>query len=150
MTRDLGNIMSVFQGSNGEATTALYNDLRLLGSAGYVALELFRAQKSSSRAKAYRGSSKGKAYDTKQWAMDNLTTALATLGTLPWGWKFDPTQSFHNWVLYVDLAAGNQVSFHTAERGHGPDYAGEWDGVRNMGPQRICCFVAGLCAQVPA
>jgi hypothetical protein len=144
MTRDLGNVLSVFEGSSGDATMALYGELRALGLAGAVAIELFRAQKSSSRAKVYRGGGfKGKAYDRKQWAMDNLSKALAELGSLPWGWKLDPAQAFHNWVLYVDLPNG-QVSFHTAMRGHGPDYPGEWDGVKNMSAARVCRFVADL------
>lgn len=73
--------------------------------------------------------------------MDNLCRHLAELGELGWGWKQDPAQEFHNWVLYVDLPNG-QVSFHTAARGEGPDYAGDWDRVRDMSPTRICRFVA--------
>lgn len=146
MTRDLANVLSVFEGSSGDATIALYNELRELGASGAVAIELFRAQKSSSRAKVYRRSGfKGKAYDKKQWAMDNLARALTEFGALPWGWKIDPTQAFHNWVLYVDLPNG-QVSFHTAARGAGPDYAGDWDGVKNMSPTRVCRFIADLFA----
>ena len=150
MTRDLANILAVFEGSRGEATIALYNELRTMGSAGIVGLELFRAQKASSRAKVYRGGGyRGKAYDKKQWAMGNLCKALSELGALPWGWKQDPAQDFHNWVLYVDLPNG-QVSFHTAERGDGPDYSGGWDGIKNMSPTRICRFIADLFARVPA
>jgi hypothetical protein len=150
MRRDLANILTVFEGSNGDATVALYNELRALGAAGVVGLELFRVQKSSSRAKVYRGGGyRGKAYDKKQWAMDNLCKALAELGTLAWGWKVDPAQEFHRWVLYVDLPNG-QVSFHTAARGEGPDYGGDWDGVKNMSPERICRFVADLFARASA
>ncbi len=150
MRRDLANILTVFEGSNGEATIALYNDLRALGASGVVALELFRVQKSSSRAKVYRGGGfRGKAYDKKQWAMTNLAIALAELGTLQWGWNQDPNQEFHNWVLYVDLPNG-QVSFHSAERGEGQIYRGEWDGIKNMSATRICRYCADLFAQVPA
>jgi hypothetical protein len=155
MTRDLANILSVFEGSSGEATTALYDDLRQLGAAGAVAVELFRAQKSSSRAKVYRGGGyKGKAYDRKQWAMTNLAIALAELSfderkRLAWGWQQDPKQQYHSWVLYVDLPNG-QVSFHTAERGEGPIYRGDWDGIKDMSATRICRFIADLFAQVPA
>jgi len=150
MTRDLANILAVFEGSSGEATTALYNELRTMGSAGIVGLELFRAQKASSRAKVYRGGGyRGKAYDKKQWAMTNLAVALAEYGELSWGWKQDPSQDFHTWVLYVDLPNG-QVSFHTADRGEGQIYPGEWDGVKNISPTRICRFVADLFARVPA
>jgi hypothetical protein len=92
---------------------------------------------------------RGQAYDKKQWAMDNLCRHLAALGELTWGWKKDPAQEYHNWVLYVDLPNG-QVSFHTAQRGEGPDYAGDWDGIKNMSPQRICSFVASVFARVAA
>lgn len=147
MKRDLHNILSVFEGSDGAGTLALYDDLRTLGPAGVVAIELFRAQKSSTRAKAYRGGGfKGKAYGRKQWAMDNLTKVLAE-GSMRWGWKLDPAQEFHNWVLYVDLPNG-QVSFHAAARGDGPDYPGDWDRVKNMSPSRVCRFIADLFAQV--
>jgi hypothetical protein len=147
--RDFANILAIFNGSSGEATTALYNDLFSLGAAGHVAIELFRAQKASTRAKVYRRGFKGKAYDKKQWAMNNLAMALAEYNELRWGWKQDPAQEFHNWVLYVDLPNG-QVSFHAADRGEGQIYPGEWDGVKNMSPARICRFIADLFAQVPA
>ncbi|WP_025036118.1 hypothetical protein [Bradyrhizobium sp. DOA9] len=145
--RDLANILAIYEGSNGDATIALYNDLRELGVAGVVGLELFRAQKASARAKVYRGGGfRGRAYDKKQWAMDNLCRALAEVGSLRWGWKIDPAQEFHRWVLYVDLPNG-QVSFHTSSRGEGPDYPGDWDGARNISPQRICRYCADLFQQ---
>src|SRR4051812_47642312 len=106
MTRDLANILSVFEGSSGEATIKLFEELRALGDMGLVAVELFRAQKSSSRAKVYRGGGfKGKAYDKKEWALGNLVKALTEqpfdeATALRWGWKQDPAQEFHNWVLY--------------------------------------------------
>lgn len=150
MTRDLGTVLSIFQGSDAQATIALYEDLKTLGAAGLIAMELFRAQKASARAKVYRGGGfRGKAYDKKEWAMNNLARALAAHGELYWGWKQDPAQEFHNWVLYVDLPNG-QVSFHAAARGDGPDYAGDWDGIKNMSPTRICRFVADVFSRVPA
>lgn len=149
MKRDLGNILSIFQGSDAHATIALYDDLKTFGSAGLVAMELFRAQKASTRAKVYRRGFKGKAYEKKEWAMNNLAAALAAHGEMRWGWKEDPAQEFHKWVLYVDLPNG-QVSFHAAASGEGPIYPGDWDGIRNMSPTRICRFVADLFARVPA
>lgn len=144
MTRDLANVLSVFEGSDASATIALYEDLLALGASGAVAIELFRAQKASSRAKVYRGGGfKGKAYDKKQWALNNLAKALAEHGGIVSGWKQDPRQEFHNWVFYVDLPNG-QVSFHSALRGEGQIYAGDWDGVKNMSPSRICRFIADL------
>jgi hypothetical protein len=151
MTRDLGNILSVFEGSDAHVTIALYEDLRAIGGMGLVGMELFRAQKSSSRAKVYRGGGfRGKAYDKKQWAMGNLCQALAaSSGALRWGWKIDEAADFHKWVLYVDLPNG-QVSFHTGERGEGPDYPSDWDGVKNASVTRICRFIADLFANANA
>jgi hypothetical protein len=144
--RDLANILSIFEGSDARATIALYEDLQALGDTGHIGVELFRAQKASSRAKVYRGGGfKGKAYDKKQWAMNNLAQSLATHNGFSWGWKQDPAQEFHNWVLYVDLPTG-QVSFHAATRGEGQIYPGDWDGVKNMSPTRICRFIADLFA----
>ena len=44
-----------------------------------------------------------------------------------------------------DLPTG-QVSFHTAARGGGPEYAGDWDGVRDVAPMRIARWIAGVLA----
>lgn len=142
-------IMQVYAGSNGEATKALYARLEPLGPAGAVAVNLFRAHKASARAKVYRGGGhRGRAYDKKQWSLDNVAEILAehagALGIV-WGWKVDPLQSFHRWVIYVDLPTG-QVSFHAAARGEGPDYQGEWDGSREQGPTRICRYVQAVLA----
>ena len=49
------NIHAIYEGSNGDATRALYEHLQTLGPAGVIALNLFRAQKCSTRAKLYRG-----------------------------------------------------------------------------------------------
>lgn len=151
MTQSLAHVMTVYRGSDGEATKALYAQLERAGPLGVLALNLFRAQKNSERAKEYRGgnsqgSYRGQAYDRKAWAMENLTRELASwTGVAPiiWGWGEDAAQEFHRWVLYVELPNG-QVSFHTGTRGKGPDYTGKWDGIRNASPQRICAF----CAQV--
>ncbi len=143
----LVEIMQVYAASDGEATKALYARLEALGYAGHVAVNLFRACKCSERAKVYRGGGyRGAAYDRKQWAMSNLDKALAEHGAalrIVWGWATDPTQAFHNQVLYVELPTG-QVSFHTAERGSGPDYAGVWDGARSQAPTRICRWIVWL------
>jgi hypothetical protein len=136
----------IYLASDGEATKALYARLGELGPVGAVALNLFRAQKCSARAKVYRGGIAGKgryrdmAYDRKQWSMGNLVQVLgrhaAELG-IRWGWKIDPEQSYHRWVLYVDLPTG-QVSFHSEQRGAGPDYPADWDGIRDVCAGRIC------------
>lgn len=151
----LGDVTRIYEGSDGAATLRLFAQLEALGPAGVVALNLFRAQKASSRAKVYRGglpgrgSYRGMAYDRKQWALGNLASVLETHGSalrMTWGWKEDPEQSVHQWVLYADLPTG-QVSFHSAGRGLGPEYAGEWDGVRDVAAARILAWIACLLAE---
>lgn len=132
------NPHEIYCGSNGDATKALYRELSAVGPAGAIATNLFRACKCSERAKKYRGgirckgSYRAMAYDRKQWSIGNLCQALQShaeaLGIV-WGWKVDPEQGRHRWVLYVDLPTG-QASFHGETRGAGPDYGGEWDGKR--------------------
>ncbi len=132
----------IYATSDGELTQRYYAALSARGLIGFVAMNLFRAQKCSTRAKLYRGGGyKGEAYERKNWSMGNLAHALALnaaqLG-IPFGWKEDPAQAFHKWVLYIDLPTG-QVSFHAAPRGEGPDYPGEWDGAR-LSDTRILAF----------
>lgn len=145
-------LLSVYEGSDGEATKALYDSLRQLGPAGLVALDLFRAQKASARAKVYRGGERGRgsyrsmAYEKKGWALDNLCKVLAahanTLG-IAWGWGEDAQQPVHRHVLYVETPVG-QVSFHSAWRGDGPNFPGVWDGARGTAPARICRWATEL------
>jgi hypothetical protein len=150
----LAEVLSVYRGSDGDKTRALYGRLETLGPDGALAVNLFRAQKASERAKVYRGgvagrgSYSGMAYDRKQWATDNLCAALAGAG-LGWGWGVDSKQPVHRHVLYVDLPTG-QISFHAAARGIGPDYPGEWDGVPGQSADRILRWCARLLAQAPA
>lgn len=145
----LADVAAIYEGSNGDATKAMYERLTALGPVGVVAVNLFRAQKTSSRAKVYRGRRfKGAAYDTKQWSMSNLARSLTehaeSLG-VAWGWQEDPEQAFHKIVLYIDIPTG-QVSFHTDVRGVGPDYHGRWDGIRGVGASRIIAWCARLLA----
>lgn len=146
----LHEVMCVYMGSDGAKTRELYRRLERVGPQGTIAVELLRAQKSSERAKVYRGAYKGKSYDKKQWAMNNLVRVLevhaADFG-ITWGWGIDEAQPFHKQVLYVDLPDCGQVSFHTAERGSGPDYPGQWDGVRNASPGRVCRYAANISAK---
>jgi hypothetical protein len=148
----LARVATVYQGSDGDATKALYDDLTKMGPLGFIATNLFRAQKSSSRAKVYRGGVRGKgsyrgmAYDRKQWAMDNLARALSEHANgcgLTWGWGADRDQAKHNIILYIELPTG-QVSFHTEARGSGPEFPGRWDGARGQSPDRIIRFCARL------
>ena len=144
------SVMEIYLGSDGAATQELYASLQKLGPAGLVAVNLFRAQKCSERAKVYRGRGyRDEAYERKQWSMLNLCEVLTQHASellISWGWKQDPAQEFHNWVLYVDLpsccgGASRQVSFHTSSRGKGPDYLGEWDGVTGICAQRVVSWV---------
>lgn len=137
--------LQIFEASNGEATTALYRRLEKLGPVGVVALNLFRACKCSGRAKVYTRKFKGKAYDRKAWSMENLCQELERSGDalgIQWGWKEDPKQAFHKWVLYVDIPTG-QVSFHSERRMSARDYPGEWDQTTHS-PQRIVQWVTQL------
>lgn len=140
--------IEVYAGSDGELTKRYYSELQKRGPVGELAVNLFRAQKCSTRAKAYRGGIRGKgsyksmAYDRKQWSLDNLCKVLAQPeNSLTWGWKEDPGTVFGNepsWVLYVDLPQG-QVSFHSPGRGAGPEYLKNFDGARRSA-ERIVEF----------
>jgi hypothetical protein len=152
MSKAYRDVLQIYQGSDASATRKLYARLVQLGPIGVVAVNLFRAQKSSERAKVYRGGVRGLgsyrelAYDRKQWSMDDLCKALgehAARLNIAWGWGVDNAQLVHKHVLYVELPTG-QVSFHTSVRGSGPSYAGSWDGIPGRSPDRIMRFVARL------
>jgi hypothetical protein len=143
------DVYAIYEGSDGEATKALYAHLSTLGAEGAIAVDLFRAQKASARAKVYRGGVRGRgsframAYDRKGWALSNLAGALARSAAdvgIVWGWGVDDKEPVHRHVLYVVLPTG-QVSFHSGERYTGPDYPGEWDGARGESVGRILRWV---------
>jgi len=139
-------ISKIYHGSDGDATKRLYEHLKAIGPRGELAVNLLRAQKCSTRAKVYRGgngrgSYRQQAYNTKQWAMQNLCTILEQL-TYTWGWKLDMGQAVHSWVLYVELPTG-QVSFHAEKRLYGPVYGDEWDG-SHKSEERILGFAKNL------
>lgn len=146
MSARLAEVLGIYQGSNGDATMELYARLAALGPIGKIAVNLFRAQKASERAKVYRRGYARVAYDKKQWAIDNLCRALdahaVALG-IEWGWGEDAKQPIHRFVLYVELPTG-QVSFHTSARSAGPDHMHGWDERPGMGPERICRWAASL------
>lgn len=159
----------VYVGSNGDVTKAFYAELEKRGPLGMVAMNLFRAQKCSARAKMYRRRAhKGEAYDRKNWSMGLLCEALVLyeasrlmasgpfkpnlnaiafaplVSPINYGWKQDPGTPGFEWVLYVDLPQG-QVSFHAASRGAGPDYAGEWCG-EHLSAERVVEFCDAVMA----
>jgi hypothetical protein len=131
----VSEVRRAYFGSDAAATRRLHRKLESLGPEGSFAAHLLRAQKASSRAKAYgcaRRSRHGDrysdlAYDRKGEAISKLCKLLtaSSLG-LRWGWAIDHQQSWAKWVLYVDLPNG-QVSFHSPTRGDGPDYPAAWD-----------------------
>jgi hypothetical protein len=154
-TPQFQRVHAVYFGSDGAQTRALYVDLERAGVLGVVAVNLFRAQKSSERAKVYRGGIRGQgsyrsmAYERKNWALSNLCDVLQVHAqdcSIAWGWGIDAAREYHRHVLYVDLPEG-QVSFHAEARGKGPDYPGQWDGVPHMSAGRVCAFVAGVLEQ---
>jgi hypothetical protein len=126
-----------YEGSDAAATRSLLKKLETCGHLGKIAAQLFRAQKTSSRAKVYRGGIKlrpGKkiayrdlAYDKKGEALQRLCELLSDDACeLTWGWQIDPRQRRARFVVYVDLPTG-QCSFHSPSRHKGPDYLGGWD-----------------------
>lgn len=143
---DMADVLRIYQGSDGAATRALFAELGTLGSIGLLAVNLFRACKASERAKEYRRGYAAVAYEKKQWAMANLCASLcadAAAFGIAWGWGVDLAQPVYRRVLYIDLPTW-QVSFHTAERGRGPDYPGQWDGAPGQSAGRVCAFVGRL------
>jgi len=149
-----------YRGSDAALTKALYADLESFGPLGFIAMNLFRAQKNSERAKKYRGGIRGvasyrdMAYGRKQWAMEQLCDALivhAVRLKIAWGWKLDESAFGGHlaWVLYVDVDApgAGQISFHSPARGRGPAYAGEWDGERGASVARVIAFAGRVLAR---
>jgi len=131
-------VSAVYEGSDGEATRALYAELTAKGPLGEIAVNLFRANKTSGRAKDYRGgNSKGRyktqAYDTKAWSIENLCRLLEAHSAahgIVWGWQEDakrePSDPYR-WVLYVDIPGVGQSSFHSSARGCGPAHPTGWN-----------------------
>ena len=141
--------IEVYRGSDGEVTRAYYAQLVAKWRIGTIAMNLFRAQKCSSRAKVYRGGIRGQgsyrsmAYDRKAYSLQELSKALLEASDLGirFGWAMDfdtPLGGRPSWVLYIDLPNG-QVSFHSPTRYGGPDYSGKWDG-RRSSEYRILAF----------
>jgi hypothetical protein len=141
-------IHAIYEASDGPATRTLFSFLKRHGINGQLAIALFRACKSSERAKVYRGGVRGRgsfremAYDRKQQAMDNLCEVLST-SMCSWGWGIDNEQPVHKDVLYVELPTG-QVSFHSGRRGTGPDYSKPWDGMPGQSAGRIYNWIHAL------
>lgn len=147
------DIVKVYEGSDADATRALYARLVELAPRGVVAMNLIRTLKASTRAKVYRGRSgrggpsyRAMAYDKKDWSIGELCRALVSnADAIPvWGWGFDKKAIGFEHVLYVDLPGAGQVSFHTSLRRDGLDYAGAWDGIVGVAPRRICLWTEAV------
>lgn len=123
----------VYRGSDGDLTKRFYAALAARGPLGLIAMNLFRAQKCSARAKAYSRKYKGLAYDRKDWSLGLLCDALRKHAAdldIAWGWGRDTKTPGFEWVLYVELPGVGQVSFHSRSRKSDcPDYPSEWDGM---------------------
>jgi hypothetical protein len=150
----LEEILAVYEGSSGDATKALYALLEAFAPRGVVAMNLFRTCKASARAKVYRGGQRGRgsyrsmAYEKKDWSIAELARAMVQNPDVieSWGWGFDHKSVGYEHVLYVDVPGCGQVSFHTATRRDGFDYAGEWDGATGTAPYRIARWIEAILA----
>lgn len=140
--------IEVFKQNSGDVTKAYYAGLSQRGTSGELAVALFRAQKRSTAAKSYRkGKFRHAAYDVKNWSMSEVTRLLSANASklgIQWGWKRDAGTPGYEWVLYVDLPAG-QVSFHSASRLNGPDYQGDWDR-KKCSTERIIAYCDSIMA----
>jgi hypothetical protein len=146
------DVAKIYEGSDGDATRALYAHLLTMAPRGPIAMNLIRTAKASGRAKVYKGGERGRgsyrsmAYQKKDWSIGELCRALvAAPGVVTaWGWAYDPRTVNFEHVLYVDLPGAGQVSFHTSYRKDGPDYPGAWDGVRQAQKHRICSWAQSV------
>jgi hypothetical protein len=135
----------VYEASDGKLTVAFYRRLCARGPAGIIAMNLMRAQKTSSRAKVYRGRQyRNASYETKNYSLDQLCVALEKDSCgIKWGFGSDDNTPGFVWVVYADLPGIGQVSFHTDHRGDSlrwPNYDGIWDGAKGMSESRILEF----------
>lgn len=147
----------VLAGADDNLTLAYYLLLQKRGPLGMIALNLFRAQKNASslcRPAGY-GPAAAAAASAGVWSLELLVHVLARHGAhfgISYGWKpiMEPRKDRAPFVLFVDLPDFGQVSFDAFERGCGPEYSNECDGVRKN-EERIfgfCDFVYAQPAEV--
>lgn len=121
------DVWRIYNGSDGSRTRKLYSTLKKFGVYGELAALCLAAQKTSDRAKEYRGDYKGMSYDKKGEKLRAICDLLESLGdTLNWGWGTDHT-AYCEHVLYIDLPTG-QVSWHSPGKYSDKIYNDEWDG----------------------
>ncbi len=148
----MDDVQAIYDGSDADATRALYQRLIERGQIGDIAINLLRACKASERAKKYRGRNKNgsyraQAYAKKDWSIGELCRALVIHADdleIVWGWGRDEKTPGYEDVLYVEVPGSGQVSFHTSYRKDGPDYPREWDGVRGVAASRIIKFATAV------
>ncbi len=72
-------------------------------------------------------------YGKKNHLLAEACRLAAKQSRFTWGWKLDPCPPPNGaaWVLYFQ-EGGEQLSFHTFDRGDGPSFRGEWNGIRNV------------------
>lgn len=138
---------SAWKTSDASVTKKFYLDIEARGPIGLLAKALFAANKSSYRAKRYRGgdgnrSYRSLAFSRKRESLYDLCQILVKHGRdlgFPWGWKTDEDATHENkWVLFCELPQG-QVSFHSPVRHQGPAFSGVWDG-KHVSTERILGF----------
>lgn len=147
---------TAWKSSDASVTTKFYRDLDARGPIGMLAHALFKANKSSYRAKRYRGgngqkSFKDLAYERKRSSLYELSQILTkhaeSLG-ICWGWRQDLKSAHDNsWVLFVAIPQG-QVSFHSPVRHAGPTFPYEWDG-KHVSTERILGFTEMVLGLMP-
>jgi hypothetical protein len=152
--RSEGRATIAYRGSNAVLTRRTLRELEGNGQLGRIAAALFRAQKSWSRAKRYRGGPNRGSASYSDLAYRRKGRTLATLrqtlieesASIAWGWGIDDQAPWVPHVLYADIPTG-QVSFHSIDRFEGPDYPGSWDGIKSVSAERIllwCDRLLGL------
>lgn len=122
------DVKRAYHGSDAALTRRVLKCLESCGWHGKIAATLFRIQKSSERAKCYRGEYKGLAYDNKDSHLERLCGLLENQTAIHWGWGRDnAAEHGPRNVIYVDLPNG-QVSFHNFHRHGKRAYGKPWDG----------------------
>lgn len=130
---DTMQAIQAFEAKNASQTVAYQNELLNRGDLGQIAFGLFRAQKRSTRAKTYRRSMRQESYAAKSEALKYLDAGLhqwAEDHGIEWGWRGDPSQTYHNQVLYVQLPGHGQCSFHSERAFSKQRFYGDWDSTR--------------------
>ncbi len=125
------NAYEIYKGSDGEATRRLYAHLETLGHVGVIAMNLFRAQKTSDRAKKYRGgnargSYRSQSYETKNWSLGQLVEALIVAEDLPMNARELSAESIEYWR---DWKAGTRkvAALFISDPAQPPPFAlGKW------------------------